>query len=51
MFDSIKEACPSTGVVLQRVLHLKTLITIDDYAKDGGEELLTKMHCVLFTNP
>ena len=21
--------------------------TIDDYAKDGGEELFTKMHCVL----
>ena len=20
---------------------------IDDYAKDGGEELFTKMHCVL----
>ena len=25
--------------------------TIDDYAKDGGEELFTKMHCVLITNP
>ena len=24
---------------------------IDDYAKDGGEELFTKMHCVLVTNP
>ena len=24
---------------------------IDDYAKDGGEELFTKMHCVLTTNP
>ena len=24
---------------------------IDDYAKDGGEELFTKMHCVLITNP
>ena len=21
--------------------------TIDDYAKDGGEELFNKMHCVL----
>ena len=21
--------------------------SIDDYAKDGGEELFTKMHCVL----
>ena len=29
---------------------IKELITgslIDDYAKDGGEELFTKMHCVL----
>ena len=25
--------------------------SIDDYAKDGGEELFTKMHCVLITNP
>ena len=25
--------------------------TIDDYAKDGGEELFTEMHCVLITNP
>ena len=24
---------------------------IDDYAKDGGDELFTKMHCVLITNP
>ena len=24
---------------------------IDDYAKDGSEELFTKMHCVLITNP
>ena len=23
---------------------------IDDYAKDGGEELFTKMHCVLLSN-
>ena len=27
------------------------LLVIDDYAKDGGEELFTKMHCVLITNP
>ena len=26
------------------------IVTIDDYAKDGGEELFTKMHCVLFMN-
>ena len=25
--------------------------SIDDYAKDGGEELFTKMHCVLIPNP
>ena len=25
--------------------------SIDDYAKDGGEELFTKMHCVLIANP
>ena len=25
-------------------------IPIDDYAKDGGEELFTKMHCVRITN-
>ena len=25
-------------------------IAIDDYAKDGGEELFTKMHCVLLSN-
>ena len=25
--------------------------SIDDYAKDCGEELFTKMHCVLITNP
>ena len=30
-FDSIKEGCPSTGVVLQGALHLKTLITIYNY--------------------
>ena len=23
---------------------------IDDYAKDGGEELFTKMHCILGSN-
>ena len=22
----------------------------DDYAKDGGEELFAKMHCVLYSN-
>ena len=27
------------------------LCTIDDYAKDGGEELFTKMYCVLIANP
>ena len=26
-------------------------ILIDEYAKDGGEELFTKMHCVLISNP
>ena len=25
-------------------------ITIDDYAKDGGKELFTKMHCVRIEN-
>ena len=25
--------------------------SIHDYAKDGGEELFTKMHCVRITNP
>ena len=25
--------------------------SIDDYAKDGGEELFTMMHCVLIRNP
>ena len=25
--------------------------TIDDYAKDGGEELVTKMHSARITNP
>ena len=29
----------------------RMLISIDDYAKDGGEELFTKIHCVLFPNP
>ena len=24
--------------------------TIDDYAKDGGDELFTKMHCILLSN-
>ena len=24
---------------------------IEDYAKDGGEELFTKMHCARITNP
>ena len=28
-----------------------TVFRIDDYAKDGGEELFTKMHCVLIANP
>ena len=27
--------------------HQNVLYRIDDYAKDGGEELFTKMHCVL----
>ena len=27
-----------------------TEMEIDDYAKDGGEELFTKMHCIRFTN-
>ena len=27
------------------------VLPIDDYAKDGGKELFTKMHCVLITNP
>ena len=26
-------------------------VGIDDYAKDGGEELFTMMHCVLIANP
>ena len=26
-------------------------LVIDDFAKDGGEEFCTKMHCVLITNP
>ena len=26
---------------------VSALIAIDDYAKDGDEELFTKMHCVL----
>ena len=26
-------------------------IPIDDYTKDGGEKLFTKMHCVLIANP
>ena len=30
---------------------VRTSIRIDDYAKDGGEELFTKMHCVRITNP
>ena len=25
-------------------------VSIDDYAKDGGEELFTKMHCVRIRN-
>ena len=27
------------------------ILPIDDYAKDGGKELFTKMHCVLIMNP
>ena len=30
-FDSIKEGCPSTGVVLQWALHLNKLIIIYNY--------------------
>ena len=34
-----------------RLVPFETLgVAIDDYAKDGGEELFTKMHCVLITN-
>ena len=33
------------------VVVLLAWVSIDDYAKDGGEELLTKIHCVLITNP
>ena len=29
----------------------KSFHPIDDYAKDGGEELFTNMHCVRNTNP
>ena len=42
---------------MQWVFHLSQELydinfqTIDDYAKDGGEELFTKVHCVLITNP
>ena len=32
-------------------LLIQVLLAIDDYAKDGGKELLTKMHCVLIKNP
>ena len=27
------------------------LFRIDDYVKDGGGKLFTKMHCVLIANP
>ena len=36
------------SVFLCWVLSLQ--LRIDDYAKDGGKELFTKMHCVLITN-
>ena len=26
-------------------------MAIDDYAKDGGEEVFAEMHCVLESNP
>ena len=31
--------------------HQDHCVLIDDYAKDGGEELFTKMHCVRIMNP
>ena len=36
---------------LLEVLILFQRVTIADYAKDEGEELFTKMHCVRITNP
>ena len=35
-----------SGAGQQRV-KLPINVAIDDYAKDGGEELFAKMHCVL----
>ena len=38
--------------ILQELnIFVGSLEAIDDYAKDGGKELFTKMHCVLITNP
>ena len=38
----IMDACP-----FNVILAIQWESTKDDYAKDGGEELFTKMHCVL----
>ena len=32
---------------IRRCLQTRILSAIDDYAKDGGKELFTKMHCIL----
>ena len=45
---------PKSTSLAQRVrrsLKNTTTYSIDDYAKDGGEDLFTKIHCVLVTNP
>ena len=42
----------ANGVQLNAIVSFRSGIqmSIDDYEKDGGEELFTKMHCVLITN-
>ena len=58
----VASTCFATQIVPINLLNKRTLSAklektltyilteIDDYAKDGGEELFTKMHCVRITN-
>ena len=52
MFEHVKLRTKQSMLESMTVCYAKYLwhgaaSRIDDYAKDGGEELFTKMHCVL----
>ena len=54
-FESLSHGSVFNSSIESKILshlHVNNSIgRLDDYSKDGGEELFTKMHCVLITNP